>query len=495
MSDTFLGFDIGTSSIKALLIDKSQKLLAEANISLSISRPHPLWSEQDPEEWWQACLGAVAEVKQKAPEAFPQLKAIGLSGQQHGSVFLDEDGQVLRPAILWNDGRCGKEAEELQASLPDFLDRASNLSMVGFTAPKVLWVKRHEPDIFARTKKILLPKDYIRFRLSGDYVSEMSDAGGTLWHDIKNRIWDDTLLRAGGIDRSYVSRLVEGSEASAQLSSVLSDAWGLKKNHVVIAGGAGDNAAAAVGIGAVKPGEGILSLGTSGVLFAVTDRLKTKPERVLNAMCHALPDRWHVMGVTLSAASALSWFASLIGRGNEVGKLISDVESFAVDPKRCAHAPLFIPYLTGERTPHNDPEANGIFAGLRAEHEAVAMAYAVMEGVAFCFADHFDILSDAEINLESCFVVGGGARSDFWGQMIADVINFPLDLPEGAELGGAFGAARLAMLASNTGSEAEICFKPKIKTRFIPNAARHDFYLPRLARFRGLYKAEHAVRS
>ena len=495
MSDTFLGFDIGTSSIKALLIDKSQKLLAEANIPISISRPQPLWSEQDPEEWWQACLGAVSEVKQKAPEAFSRLKAIGLSGQQHGSVFLDEDGQVLRPAILWNDGRCGREAEEFQASLPDFLDRASNLSMVGFTAPKVLWVKRHEPDIFARTKKILLPKDYIRFRLSGDYVSEMSDAGGTLWHDVKNRTWDDKLLKASGIDRSYVCRLVEGSEASAHLSSVLSNAWGLENNHVVIAGGAGDNAAAAVGIGAVKAGEGILSLGTSGVLFAVTDQLKTKPDRVLNAMCHALPNRWHVMGVTLSAASALSWFASLIGRGNGVGKLISDVESFAADPKRRAHAPIFIPYLTGERTPHNDPEANGIFAGLRAEHDAVAMAYAVMEGVAFCFADHFDILSDANISLESCFVVGGGARSDFWGQMIADVINFPLDLPEGAELGGAFGAARLAMLASNAGSETEICFKPKIKTRFMPDATRHDFYLPRLARFRGLYKGEHAVRS
>jgi len=495
MNDTFLGFDIGTSSIKALLIDQNQSLLAEANIPISISRPHPLWSEQDPDEWWQACLDAVAEVQQKAPEPFKHLKAIGLSGQQHGSVFLDEDGHVLRPAILWNDGRCGREAEELQASLPDFLDRASNLSMVGFTAPKVLWVKRHEPEIFSRTRKILLPKDYVRFKLSGDYVSEMSDAGGTLWHDIKNRTWDDRLLKASGIDRSYVGRLVEGSEASAHLSAALLEAWGLKKDNVIIAGGAGDNAAAAVGIGAVKPGESILSLGTSGVLFAVTDRLVTKPERVLNAMCHALPDRWHVMGVTLSAASALSWFASLIGRGSEVGKLIADVESFTTDPRRRAHAPIFIPYLTGERTPHNDPEANGIFAGLRAEHDAVAMAYAVMEGVAFCFADHFDILSDAGITLESCFLVGGGARSDFWGQMMADVIKFPLDLPEGAELGGAFGAARLAMLAAKAGSEAEICFKPKIKSRFLPDQARHDALLPRLARFRRLYKAEHTVRS
>lgn len=494
MTDTFLGFDIGTSSVKALLIDGDQKLIAEANIALSIARPHPLWSEQNPEEWWQACLSAVEDIRQKAPADFRQLKSIGLSGQQHGSVFLDESGHVLRPAILWNDGRCDQEAKELQASVPDFLDRASNLSMVGFTAPKVLWVKRHEPEIFARTKKILLPKDFIRFKLSGDYVSEMSDAGGTLWHDINNRQWDDVLLKASGIDRSYVGRLVEGSEASTHLSSALATAWGLAGRTIVIAGGAGDNAAAAVGIGAINPGEGILSLGTSGVLFVVTDRLVTKPERVLNAMCHALPHRWHVMGVTLSAASALSWFASLIGRGHEIGDLIRDSEAFSRDASRRAHAPIFIPYLTGERTPHNDPEAHGIFAGLRAEHDAVAMAYAVMEGVGFCFADHFDILSDAGITLKNCLLVGGGARSDFWGQMLADIVNFPLDLPEGAELGGAFGAARLAMLAANAGTETEICYRPKIKTRFTPDAHQRQIVMPRLKRFRALYHAEASLR-
>lgn len=495
MSDMFLGFDIGTSSIKALLVDGKQQLLAESSVPLSISRPYPLWSEQDPEAWWQACLSAVNEIKKKAPSEFQRLKAIGLSGQQHGSVFLNESGHVLRPAILWNDGRCGKEAEELQAGLPDFVDRASNLSLVGFTAPKVLWVKRHETEIFARTKKILLPKDFIRFKLSGDYVSEMSDAGGTLWHDIKNRRWDDVLLNASGIDRSYVGRLVEGSDASTHLSSALIKDWDLHETQIIIAGGAGDNAAAAVGIGAVNPGEGILSLGTSGVLFVVTDHLQTNPKRVLNAMCHALPHRWHVMGVTLSAASALSWFASILGRGHDVGKLISEVEAFAHDASRRAHAPIFIPYLTGERTPHNDPEAHGIFSGLRAEHDAVAMAYAVMEGVGFCFADHFDILSDAGITLNNCLLVGGGARSDFWGQMLADIVDFPLDLPEGAELGGAFGAARLAMLAAGHGTESEICYKPKLKTRFKPNQNQREILLPRLQRFRALYHAEAALRK
>ena len=494
MQATFLGLDIGTSSIKALLIDEQQRLVAEASVPLSISRPEPLWSEQDPEEWWQACLTAIAQVRNDVPQAFSALQAIGLSGQQHGAVFLDADDHVLRPAILWNDGRCGREAEELQASLPDFVERASNIAMVGFTAPKVLWVRRHEPDIFKKTRKILLPKDYIRFRLSGAYVAEMSDAGGTLWHDIAGRQWDDTLLAAGGIDRSYVADLVEGSDESARLSDALSAKWGLTKGSVVIAGGAGDNAAAAVGIGAVNAGEGLLSMGTSGVLFAVTDQLLTKPARALNAMCHALPERWHVMGVSLSAAAALSWFADVIGKGERVGDLIAEVQAFASQPIQRANAPIFVPYLTGERTPHNDPEANGIFAGLRAQHDQIAMAYAVMEGVAFCFADDFDVLADSGTRLNSCFLVGGGARSQFWGQMLSDVLQFPLDLPGGAETGAALGAARLGMLAACAGNEADICFKPDIKSRYSPDPKEQSFYKPRLDRFRSLYAAERQIR-
>ena len=286
-----------------------------------------------------------------------------------------------------------------------------------------------------------------------------------------------------------------GSDAAALLSDTLCHEWGLKPSSVTLAGGAGDNAAAAVGIGAVKSGEGILSMGTLGVLFAVTDRLVTKPHRALNAMCHALPNRWHVMGVTLSAASALSWFAETIGRGDKVGDLIAEVEAFAADADRRRHAPIFVPYLTGERTPHNDPEANGIFAGIRAQHGAVAMAYAVMEGVAFCFADDFDVLADAQAGLKSCFLVGGGARSRFWGQMLADVISFPLDLPDGAETGGAQGAARLAMLASGAGTEAEICIRPGIKLRYEPNPEGPTLYGERLARFRALYQSERRVRG
>jgi xylulokinase len=494
MMASYLGLDLGTSSVKAILVNQDQVLLAEASAPLEVSRPFPLWSEQSPEEWWQAVLKAVAAIKSERPAEFAWLKAIGLSGQQHGAVLLDKDGHVLRPAILWNDGRAGAECLELMQTVPDFLARASNLAMAGFTAPKLLWVKKHEPDIFRAVHKVLLPKDYIRFRLSGVYAMDMSDAGGTLWHDVARRDWDDVLLAATGLDRSAMPTLVEGASASALLSDAMRREWGLA-GDVVIAGGAGDNAASAVGIGAVNPGDGLLSVGTSGVLFVVTDRLRARPERGLHAMCHALPDRWHGMAVTLSAASALSYVTGLTGASGDIGALIREVEEFAADVERCRHAPIFIPYLTGERTPHNDPEASGTIAGLRAGHDRAALAYAAMEGVAFCFADDLDVVNEAGAPMTQCMLVGGGARSAFWGQMFADVMGVPLDLPEGAELGGALGAARLALLADGAGSIATICFKPQISRRFIPDPAKAELYRPRLARFRALYRAERALRE
>jgi xylulokinase len=490
---TYLGLDIGTSSIKAVLIDDIQNLLAEASSPVEVSRPHPLWSEQAPEDWWQATRLAVAQIRDVAPEAFGQLAAIGLSGQQHGAVLLDKNGNVLRPAILWNDGRSGEECLELMEAVPDFLQRASNLAMAGFTAPKLLWVKKHEPAIFAATAMVLLPKDYIRYRLTGDYVGDMSDAGGTLWHDIARRDWDDVLLKATGLDRNKMPRLVEGSAPSGLVTSELQKEWALT-SPVVVAGGAGDNAASAIGVGAVNAGEGLLSVGTSGVIFAVTDRLITRPELGLHAMCHAVPHRWHGMAVTLSAASALSWTANLVGMAHDVGGLIREAEGFAQTIEARRHAPIFLPYLTGERTPHNDPEASGLFSGLRAGHERAALAYAVMEGVAFCFADDLDVLNGAGANMRSCMLVGGGARSAFWGQMFADVVGMPLDLPEGAELGGALGAARLGMLAAEAGDEETICQKPPIARRYESKSVMTEFYKSRLERFRALYRAERASR-
>jgi xylulokinase len=483
---SFLGIDIGTSSIKAVLVDERQGILADASVKIDVQRPFPLWSEQDPEAWWQATLGTVEAVREAAPEAWRGLQAIGLSGQQHGATLLGERGEVLRPCILWNDGRSKAECAELEARVPDFHRRAANLAMPGFTAPKLLWVARHEPEIFAAARMVLLPKDYVRYRLSGDYVSEMSDSAGTLWMDIPARRWDETLLAACGLAQAQMPRLVEGLDVSAMLSAGMADAWGLNGRSIPIAGGGGDNACAAVGIGATGGGDGFLSLGTSGVIFAATDKPVALPERALHGFCHALPGRWHGMAVVLSAALSLDWGARLTGNADDIAGFLARAESFAVDGTRRAHAPVFLPYLTGERTPHNDPLATAQFSGLTVEHGADALGYAVIEGVAFALADCLDVLTEADAAPRSCMLVGGGSRSPFWAQLISDVTGLRLDLPVGAEVGSAFGAARLAMLAVG-GAEQEVCVKPPVRRSFVPDAPQIPLLAERRRRMQALY--------
>ncbi len=484
---TFLGIDIGTSSIKAVLVDERQQILAEASRPLDVLRPHPLWSEQDPEAWWQATLSAVDELREAVPDGWRRLEAIGLSGQQHGATLLGTDGEVLRPCILWNDGRSKAECVELTKRVPDFTRRASNIAMPGFTAPKLLWVARHEPEIFAATSMILLPKDYVRFRLTGAYVSEMSDSAGTLWMNIPARRWDDTLLEACELTDAQMPRLVEGSEVSAMLSPDLASAWGLGDRQIPVAGGGGDNASSAVGIGATGGGDGFLSLGTSGVIFAATNKPVALPERALHGFCHALPQRWHGMVVVLSAALALDWIAGITGNTGNIAGFLARAESFAADDTRRKHAPVFLPYLTGERTPHNDPLATAHFGGLTVEHGADALGYAVVEGVAFALADCLDVLVEADAAPRSCMLVGGGSRSAFWAQLISDVTGLTLDLPVGAEIGSAFGAARLAMLAAG-GSEAEVCIKPPVRRSFIADAAHGPLLKERRRRMQALYR-------
>ena len=491
----FLGLDIGTSSVKAVLIDDDQHLIAESAPALSVSRPHPLWSEQNPHDWTKAVEDAVAAIRREAGAAFSRLAGIGLSGQMHGAVLLGKGDRVLRPAILWNDGRSFAECAELERRAPDSRQRAGNIAMAGFTAPKLLWVAKHEPDVFAATERVLLPKDYVRLVLSGESVSEMSDASGTLWLDVAKRRWDGELLAACGLSETAMPRLVEGSEVSAYLSPETASRWGLAGRRVPIAGGAGDNAAAAVGIGATSAGQGLVSLGTSGVIFAVTDRFVSLPERTLHAFCHALPGRWHVMAVMLSAASALSWIAAILKRQDDIAALINEAEAFAAKPENVANAPIFLPYLSGERTPHNDPAASGLFAGLRAEHGADALAFAVMEGVAFAFADGLDVIEAAGARPKSTLIVGGGARSAFWAQMIAAATSLTIDLPAGAEAGAALGAARLAMLAAGAGDERTVCVTPEAQKRFEPRAARAALHAPRLRRYGALYQAEKALRG
>jgi len=491
---TFLGLDIGTSSVKALLVDDDQRVVAEASAGLEVSRPHPLWSEQSPDDWVEGVEAAVAALRRHAPDAFHELAGIGLSGQMHGATLLGADNNPLRPAILWNDGRSFAECVELERRVPDFRHKAGNLAMPGFTAPKILWTATHEPEVFAATRRVLLPKDYVRLKLSGEAVSEMSDAAGTLWLDIGRRAWDEELVVASGLKLSHMPALVEGSAVSAYLSAEIAAAWGLDGRQIPIAGGGGDNAASAVGVGAVDAGEGFVSLGTSGVIFSVTDKYVSLPERTLHAFCHALPGRWHGMSVMLAAASSLSWACELLGQGDGIAAAIASAETFARSADNVATAPVFLPYLSGERTPHNDAKATGLFAGFTASHGADALIYAVLEGVAFSFADGTDVLAEAGAKPSTPLLVGGGARSGFWAQTISDATGLTIDVAQGAEAGAALGAARLGMLAAGAGDVATICARPATQRQFAPNEARAALLAPRLRRYRALYGAEKAAR-
>ena len=319
----YLGIDLGTSEVKALVIDENHEVIASHSAPLSIQRPHPHWSEQAPELWWEATEYLMATLREKCAQHWPAIKAIGLSGQMHGAVLLDAEGKAIRPAILWNDTRCAAECAELEAMAPELHQVAGNLAMPGFTAPKLLWVRRHEPQHFQRTATVLLPKDYLRYRMTGKKVSDMSDAAGTLWLDVAKRDWSDALLDKCGLSRSQMPKLVEGCEVSATLDPQVAARWGLNAS-VMVAGGGGDNAVSAIGVGAVSPGDAFISLGTSGVLFVVTDAYRPAPQSAVHAFCHVLPNLWHQMSVMLSAASCLQWFCRLTGTTFVVGCLDLD---------------------------------------------------------------------------------------------------------------------------------------------------------------------------
>jgi len=484
----YLGLDLGTSEIKALVIDNQGKVLATAGEALEVQRPHPHWSEQHPAQWWQATQNVVTTLREKLPHEWPEISAIGLSGQMHGAVLLGREGDVLRPAILWNDTRSAKACQQLTHSAPELHRITGNLAMPGFTAPKLLWVARYEPEIFSQIATVLLPKDYLRWKMSGDKVSDMSDAAGTLWLDVAKRDWSDTLLDACGLTRDQMPRLVEGSEVSGYLNRDIARAWGLK-NQVVIAGGGGDNAASAVGIGAVEPGDAFISLGTSGVLFAVNEKFSPNPQSAVHAFCHALPQRWHQMSVMLTAASALRWYCQLIG-SNET-TLLAEIALLTQAEKR--QAPLFLPYLSGERTPHNDPDAVGAFHGMTHSTQRASLGYAVLEGVAFGMADGLSVLKESGTELSKCSLVGGGARSHEWAQLIADVLNLTITTHQGGEAGGALGAARLGWLAAG-GEVKAVCRKPEVKQTFLADSSRHQVLQTRLATWRQLYQQQRELR-
>ncbi len=482
----YLGIDIGTSELKALLIDGDGEIVASAHAALTVQRPHPHWAEQDPQAWWQACGRVVTELRQQHPQQWAAIRAIGLSGQMHGAVLLDNDGNVLRPCILWNDTRSADECAWLSEHHPEMMTISGNMIMPGFTAPKLVWVARHEPDVFSRVAKVLLPKDYLRWRLTGEFVSDPSDAAGTLWLDVAKRDWSDELLAMTDLNRSQMPSLVEGSAPSGTLRATLATEWGLSSS-VVVAGGGGDNATSAVGVGAVAPGDAFISLGTSGVIFVVNDALQADPDSGVHAFCHALPGRWHQMSVMLSAASCLRWICNLLSVTES--QLMDEIAQLTEEERK--RAPVFLPYLSGERTPHNDPLAAGSFFNLRHETSRALLGYAVIEGVTFGLADGLNVLGNASIC--QCSLTGGGARSPLWAQLIADVLNIPM-VTHPASSSGALGAARLAWLADG-GDEAKVCLKPPVVTRFTPQPERGQWLAKRLALFRLLYQQQQVART
>jgi xylulokinase len=478
----FLGIDLGTSEVKAMLLRDQHQVLGWAGSALQVLRPQVGHSEQQPEAWWQATLAVLSQLRLAHPKEYAQVKGIGLSGQMHGAVLLDAQGQVLRPAILWNDTRSAQECRDMMAQMPALAELGGSLAMPGFTAPKLLWLKRHEPEVFRRVAKVLLPKDYIRYRLTGEYVSDMSDASGTLWLDVRARAWSEPLLALTGLSLQHMPRLIEGEQSSGTLSQQVAHDIGLSA-QVLVAGGAGDNAASAVGLGAVEPGQGFLSLGTSGVLFVTTKGYQPNAPSATHAFCHAVAERWHQMSVMLSAASALQWASGFL-TGGSAAELERKASALSADER--ARSPLFLPYLGGERTPHNDADVRASWHGLSFDTQAAQLGYAVMEGVSFGLKDGLRALQAAGSQVQSLSLVGGGARSAMWAQQLASALDVPIITHAESALGGALGAARLGWLACG-GEARRVCTTPAVQQIYSPQASEQALLNERYTRFRTLY--------
>jgi len=479
----YLGIDLGTSAVKVIILNEHDQLVAQTSSPLDVNRPKPLWSEQDPEHWWQATELAIAALRQSNNTELQAVKAIGLSGQMHGATLLDANNQVIRPAILWNDGRSEAQCKTIEANEPNSRAITGNIAMPGFTAPKLVWVKEHEPGNFAKVAKVLLPKDYLRFLMTGDFASDMSDSAGTLWLDVEQRQWSTPMLEACGLTEAQMPKLYEGTQITGYLNTELAERWGMQAVPVIAGGG--DNAAGAAGIGVIHPNEAFLSLGTSGVYFVANESYQPNADSAVHTFCHCIENTWHQMSVILSAASCLSWVTELTGAQDEAS-LLAEVEKLDFSlPSQV----LFLPYLSGERTPHNNPNAQGVFFGLSHDSGAAEMGRAVLEGVAFAFADGQHALMAAGTQIDTVSVIGGGSVSVLWGKILASVLNQPLIYRKGAEVGPAFGAARLAKIGTSSLSAAEVCVAGEINTVIDPEPGMSAYYREQHKKYQNLYQS------
>ena len=475
----FLGIDIGTSAVKACVIDADCTAQAVAQSDLSISHPHPGWSEQNPADWWAAVSTAVNALWRKTPDLAPQISAIGLSGQMHGAVLLDKDGTVIRPAILWNDGRSSQPCRVLGRD-PSLAQIAGVRPMAGFTAPKLMWLRDHAPDQFDRIAYILLPKDYVGFMLHGQFATDPCDASGTFLYDIGARRWSGTLCGAAGVAPDMLPQVYDGTEVVGALQGKAADELGLGAGLPVVAG-AGDAAAGAVGIGAVSEGLSFLSLGTSGQYFVPSAAFRPAPEMGLHSYAHAVPDMWFQMAAMLNGARPMDWFATVANR--PLPELLGFAEQVDAD-----RIPLFLPYLTGERTPHGDDAIRGAFYGLGNDTAAPEMMRAVVDAIAYSFADAQDAIGAVTQLPDQVLAIGGGSKSDLVLQTLADVLGITIARPVGGDKGPAVGAAKLAAVAGGALTLRDLAQQPDIAARFTPSqdAARH---VERLEQYRALYAA------
>ena len=478
----YLGIDLGTSGVKAMLIDGDQRVIGSATgKEVATARPHAGWSEQDPADWIRATEEAIAGLRAAHPAALTAVRGVGLSGHMHGATLLDAEDKVLRPCIMWNDTRSHREAASLDAD-PRFRKITGNIVFPGFTAPKLAWVKNNEPDIFAKVRWVLLPKDFLRVWLTGEHLSEMSDSAGTSWLDTGARKWSAELLAATELEERQMPALVEGTDAAGILRPELAAQWGLGEG-VVVAGGAGDNAASACGMGTVREGAAFVSLGTSGVLFAANASYLPNPESAVHAFCHALPATWHQMGVILSATDALNWHSRVTGTS------AADLTKELGETLQTPSGVTFLPYLSGERTPHNDAAIRGAFLGLGHESSRVVLTQAVLEGVSFAIRDSLEALKSAGTRLSRVTAIGGGSRSRYWLKSIATALGLPVDLPADGDFGAAFGAARLGLIAATGADPVAVCTAPTTAETIEPETALGAAYEDAYQRYRRLYPA------
>jgi len=478
---TYLGIDLGTSAVKVVLIDQRQIPIATFSAPLEVLRPAPLWCEQNPADWWLATQNAMHRCRQQYPRELSELKAIGLSGQMHGATLLDKQLKPLRPAILWNDGRSMQQCEELTRRVPKVTEITGNKIMPGFTAPKVLWVKQHEPELFQQIHKILLPKDYLRMLMTGEFATDLSDASGTSWLDVGKRQWSQTMIEAGDIKLAQLPDLFEGSEITGKVKSDIANAWGIPKNTLIVGGG-GDNAASAVSMGVIAAGSALLSLGTSGVYFVSDDQYRPHAQTGIHTFCHCLPNLWHAMNVHLSAASALTWLTELVD--------VPDIKKALELAKqhKAQYTPIFLPHLSGERSPYLNPYARGVFFGLSHQTGKSEMIQAVLEGIALLFAQGQAAFFAAGIHPTEVAVVGGGARSAYWGEILASALNRPLFYRRQSDVSAALGAAKLAWFGINGGEATQVLAPPPLDFVIEPNEKWAAQYQKKLILMQKLYQ-------